>query len=166
MEDYNFLLQAFVEPILGNKITYAKQLYHFGKICLGTKFRGVFMADQIPTDLNKLRKYAIVNLDPHTEEGIHWIAIAFMKPNKVLIYDSFGKMNAVPQQILAIYPKSITTQPDVEQKVSEDNCGQRALAWLLVTECFGIHKAISIYDGVFFFGYCCVFSHFFFYSHC
>jgi len=52
-------------------------------------FRGCFPADKIP-DLNTYPAALIVNEDPSTERGTHWVAIFITNPDHVFYFDSFG----------------------------------------------------------------------------
>jgi len=101
---------------LGEGITYEDDLRNRGKTLFGSKFNGVYAADEP----RPFRGYNIINLDRSNEPGSHWVAEA-----NSLIYDSFGRNG-----ILRGSGSSQYTDPDAEQKVSEDNCGQRCLAWL------------------------------------
>ncbi len=142
---YQQLLWDVVVPELSNTTTFLRDLHAFGKKAFGTKFHGVYMRDQLPR-LGKRRAYAILNLDKSTNprNGSHWIALAFLKSKQLLVYDSFGSFHDVPKEILDQYPKSISTDPDAEQRSEETNCGQRCLAWLLHLELYGVNDAIRI----------------------
>ena len=100
------------------------------------------MADEIPSTISSSRPYAIINLDP--PPGTHWIAVAWVAPQSLLVYDSFGSIHPVPKALLQLYPKSRTTDPDVEQGLDETNCGARALAWLMLFDMFGAKSARHI----------------------
>lgn len=94
------------------------------------------MRDEIPADFNARRPFGIINLDDSDEDGSHWIAVAFQAPGHLLVYDSFGNLHRTPRELIQKYGKSTVTNPDAEQKLYEDNCGARCMAWLLMAELF------------------------------
>ena len=102
-------------------------------------------ADEIPSDINRARPYAIINLDRSTDqgEGSHWIGVAHTSQG-LLVYDSFGKMHDTPPELLHLYGKATVTNPDAEQSISETNCGARVLAWLMVVDLFGAKEAALV----------------------
>lgn len=54
-------------------------------------FGGVFSSDLLPKRIEKFSTF-IVNLDPHTMSGSHWIALKFNATEKsVRVFDSYGK---------------------------------------------------------------------------
>ena len=95
------------------------------------------MIDEIPDDLSDVCPYAIFNMSPSTHKtGTHWIAVAYQAPENLLVYDSLSCLQKTPKRLLRKYPLSEITDPDCEQSKTEDNCGARVLAWLLVAEVF------------------------------
>jgi hypothetical protein len=71
-------------------------------------FAGVYAIDKVP---QSTRRYQIVNTDP--VPGRHWFAVS---PDGC-VYDSLQKNGDLN---------------DVEQDTWEKNCGQRAIAWILL----------------------------------
>jgi hypothetical protein len=117
-----------------NTELHAKGLDYFGK-----KFAGVFAADQIPR--LPFGHYAIANLDKSNQPGSHWIALA-RSPKHYIVYDSFGRNT---KKILPTLTMSnIQTDNDAEQSPTEDNCGQRCLAWLLLFDNWGQRMAMKL----------------------
>jgi len=52
-------------------------------------FRGVYTSDLLPTSIQS--GTVIINADPHTREGSHWLAIHFNSPLSAAFYfDSYG----------------------------------------------------------------------------
>ena len=45
--------------------------------------------------------------------------------------------SGIPKEILARYPKSIMTDPDPEQKLIQEDCGQRSIVFIIMFELFG-----------------------------
>lgn len=135
---YQHLLRI-TKTMVGNKTTFGTDLNRTARQLFGKRFAGVFMSDKIPAHLQMANpRYAIINLDDSTEPGSHWIAVARTSwvTKKLLVHDSYGRINQVPPMIMRLYPRSVVTDPDVEQGLRETNCGARALAWLLMMEIF------------------------------
>jgi len=141
--DYNKILVE-VKKHLGNKTTYGHTLQHEAIRNLGYRFKGVFASDKIPK-LNKLRSFAILNLDNSNQPGSHWIAIALHKKD-LIVYDSFGRnhIDIIPNLKQEFRGRVKNTDLDPEQKKSEYNCGQRSLAWLIFFQKYGAEKAMLI----------------------
>jgi len=96
--------------------------------------------------LNGVKRYAIVNLDRSTQAGSHWIALAYHN-NKVYVYDSFGRQSTkiIPSLWTSGNVSTIVdAQHDAEQDMSEQDCGQRSLAWLMFFDKWGASNAILI----------------------
>lgn len=132
-------MRNIILPVLGNGTTFSLDLDKIGRRMFGQKFAGVFASDMIPK-LNNLKKFAILNLDKSTKPGSHWIAVAFDKGD-LLVYDSFGRK---AKNIIPALKGAIDSDLDAEQKESEDNCGQRSLAWLHVLDKHGRDAAMLI----------------------
>ena len=140
-KNYNEMLNL-IEKTMGNQITFTNDLEKFGKYVLGNKFQGVFPSDQTKK-LTILKPYSIINLDKSTQPGSHWIALAYdPTEDSVTVYDSFGrKSKKIIPNIYSLYSGVIDTEYDAEQRIREDNCGQRCLAWLMVYEGLGKEAA-------------------------
>lgn len=146
MEYYNEYLKKIVRPLLGNDTTYLNDLEKVGRKLFGVKFKGVYPCDKIPK-LNDLSPYCIANLDNSKQCGSHWIGIAKIHgKNECLVYDSFGRSYKKIIPILGYNGngKIINTDRDIEQKVLENNCGERSMAWLCVYDKKGYKTAKSI----------------------
>ena len=130
-----------VESLIGKGETYDQDLLKVGKEMFNKKFAGVFAADTIPKSTNF--HYCIANLDNQDEPGSHWVAMAKLPgPKKYLIYDSFGRKTSEILPELDIPHEQ--TEQDAEQVKSEDNCGARCLAWLIMFDMFGPDIATKI----------------------
>ena len=142
----NFYKQIIKEmnKFLGNDTTFANDLQKVAIKFLGSKFRGVFPSDRIPR-LNDLKKYAILNLDRSSQPGSHWIGVAYHNGNTI-VYDSFGRKTStiIPSLINSGNGRIIMTDDDAEQKIKENNCGQRVLAWLITFDRLGADMALLI----------------------
>lgn len=128
-----------MEKLVGNKTTYDIDLKKTGKKLFGKRFVGVFPSDKIP----KLKKnhMIIANLDTSIEPGSHWVGIVKDKKNITWVYDSYGRNIHKILPKLSGMVKLKSTERDIEQKVEEDNCGARSLAFLYVFDKHGIKYA-------------------------
>lgn len=142
---YNDILK-YMENVLGNSTTYSDVLQKAGISLLGHKFMGVFPSDKIP-NLNQIKPYAIVNLDKSGLPGTHWVALAYNdNDGSVMVYDSYGrKTSKILPYIMNMYGgRIVQTDNDPEQRLKENNCGQRALTWLKLYDLKGPELAIQI----------------------
>jgi hypothetical protein len=129
-------LLPLVEHYVGSGETSASTLAVAGTNLFGRKFAGVFAADSIP---KQHFKYAIVNLDNHDEPGSHWVGLARMGNGTYMVYDSFGRDTRKILPLIQL--KTIQTEPDAEQLKSEENCGARSMAWIIIFDTYGEHAA-------------------------
>lgn len=138
---YNKVLKTVVEPLTGVDTTYSDELNKVAKICLGSKFYGIYASDKIPV-LTEEKPYAILNLDKTGLPGSHWISIAKHGKN-TYCYDSFGRSASkiIPSLINSGNGKIINTELDAEQHDKEDNCGARCIAFLIVYDQWGAEMA-------------------------
>jgi hypothetical protein len=157
-EIYRRVLDDIVYPLLGKKTTWAKDLNRIGLKLFGKNFTGAHASDTMPqlginadgsettnNNINKFsRLYQIANLDDSTMPGSHWIALAFDVDTKnVWVYDSFGRKTSkiMPNLVKQYGKKLMQVDDDAEQKLSEDDCGARAMAWLYVFDRYGAEVA-------------------------
>lgn len=106
-------------------------------IATDVNFLGVFACNQLPTgDFYKLPACAIINTDPSTMPGAHWLAIYMMEDGTAAFFDSFG----VPP-MSEIFPPSIYSFlqkncPRIQysnrqvQDFTSDKCGQHCIFFL------------------------------------
>jgi len=118
-----------------DRVTYLDQLYKIGRKMFGNKFHGVFPSDKIPK-LNNIKRYCILNLDKSNEPGSHWVGLAKLKNGQTIFYDSFGRCHTkiIPDLNLSGNGRIVNSEKDREQKIKEENCGQRCLAFLAVVD--------------------------------
>ncbi len=139
---YNKALK-YIERFVGDDVTTSTDLHTFGKRFFGNSFKGVYASDKIPF-LSGISKYMIVNLDQSYLIGSHWVAVA-KKNNKLYVYDSFGrKTKKILPALFKKHLKVLDSEYDAEQKVHEQNCGARSLAWLFIFKEFGSTMAMKI----------------------
>lgn len=126
---YSQLLKSIVS-FMGNGITADDEIDQVGKALFSTKWNGVFTSDaKYP-----LKGYCVVNLDKSGQPGSHWVAIANGN-----VYDSFGRCGLLTRTGL-----TCAGDKSSDQKIKENNCGQRSLAWLLVYQICGLKGANKV----------------------
>jgi hypothetical protein len=142
MRIYNEILNDIVEPILGDQSTYLEEVNTVGKIFMGNRFKGVFSSDRIPK-LNAVESYCVLNLDKSYESGSHWVALARIDDKTSILYDSFGRKASKIIKSLSYSGNGriLNTQLDAEQHKKEENCGSRAISFLIVLDRFGLDIA-------------------------
>lgn len=135
----------YMQNALGNDSTFSNDLQRLAIQLFGDSFKGVYASNKIP-DLNEIKKYAIINLDNSNQPGSHWVAVAYSEEtDSIIFYDSFGRHSKkILPEIHDRYIKVVDTDSDAEQRIKENNCGQRALAWLLIYDRFGKNNAMLV----------------------
>ena len=135
---YNIILRK-VYKMVGKNSTTTSELMAAGRKVLGNDFRGVFPVDRLGMNtLSHTSPYCIVNLDSSHQTGSHWIGVAMRadRRKEFIVYDSFGRHHSQIVPSLK-YFDLISTDSDAEQRVSEDSCGARSLAWLIFVSIYG-----------------------------
>jgi hypothetical protein len=119
-----------------------KQLNKFGKKHFGDEFGGVFAENEkINFDDNK--SYYIFNTDPTWKDGTHWMGVYVNHKNKVItILDTFNRQSSklLPTLIIDARKNHFKCRKGAShllQRDSQDTCGQRSLAWLLLIKKYG-----------------------------
>ena len=136
---YNRILNELVIPLVGKNVTYSDQLNDIGKKLLNEKFSGIYSCNNIPL-LTRTKKYAIVNVDNSNQPGSHWVAVCKIN-GKTYHYDSFARDNKklMPSLSKSGNGKIVNVDiSDAEQKVIEDSCGARCIAFLLFVDAYGM----------------------------
>lgn len=123
---YNQLLSN-LEDALGNDITSGGDLDRIGSSLFMRKWKGVHAANE-PYDS---KGYNIVNLDDSGSPGTHWVAVA-----NGHVYDSFARCGIIGEA-----EDLCAGDGKADQKLKENNCGQRCLAWLCVYDSAGLSGA-------------------------
>ena len=141
IENINKIIIKDIEnKMKNNGTTFSSDLNNMGNSLFKKCWKGVMPKDMFRGLDNN--EYAILNVDTSSQPGSHWIAIA-KKNDKYYAYDSFGRPFDILMKIKG-YGKIKTDTKDAEQKISEKNCGQRCLAWLLIFKYYGPEKAMLI----------------------
>ena len=105
------------------------ELKRAGQTLLGSKLRGVFADSEAPESLEK-GEMALVNTG-EPGAGEHWLAVAYDQAGDV-VYDSLGGT------------EHGMTDPDAEQDADDEDCGQRALAWLVLVDNHGVDTGMDV----------------------
>ena len=89
-------------------------------------FLDVYASDPLPRSITKTCMF-IVNADPHTKGGSHWLAVHFRpKSSYAYYFDSYGIVPFVPD-ILAFVKRNCTTWDHNRrqlQSLTSDVCGK------------------------------------------
>jgi len=65
-------------------------------------FLGVYPSDLLPHSIHQQTGTVILNTDPHTQEGTHWLAIHFQpKSSTAFYFDSYGQQPSSDHKILS-----------------------------------------------------------------
>ena len=97
----------------------------------GSKFAGVFAPSE-SVKLSAETPYSIVNIKE--SPGEHWVGHVFdpEDPTTDMVYDPLGG------------DRSVKTDPDAEQSVTTDNCGQHVVAFLKLVDSQGVEAGATI----------------------
>ncbi len=133
-----------MESFLGIDETDTDQLNRVGFQYI-PNFLGTFARDHIPKNILP-NQSLVINEGKMSSGGWHWMALFCMPDGNFLFYDSFGRGHKTALKTNTINRKKITDadMKDREQIVKENNCGPRALAFLLVASRHGYHLASLI----------------------
>lgn len=118
-----------ITKIMGVDETDSQQLDAVGSELFGEKWMGCYSSDEI---YPREEGFYIANLDKRSEPGSHWVAI--VRRGKILyFFDSFARQQ---RHTLKLKDPNFVivseANPTIVQHARENNCGQRALAFLLV----------------------------------
>ena len=133
-----------IEDLLSNSTTNNIQLNKLGLLVLGNdKFLGVFSSNNSPSYVRENQCF-IINTDPSYSPtgGTHWVAV-YKHNKKFYYYDSF---NRDVRQLSKFWHKSniVNANIDRDESFKENNCGQRALSWLILATMYSPEKIMNI----------------------
>lgn len=100
-----------------------------------TKFCGVYAADTLPNVIHHYPCGLIVNTDPISEQGSHWLAMYFPSNDVGEFFDSYGyppefyKKNF--KMFLNSHTKTWTYNPRCLQSLNSSTCGQFCLYFIM-----------------------------------
>ena len=122
---YEQALRKVMDVIGHDGTTERLELKRAGQTLLGPKLRGVFANSEAP---DALRPGEMMVNTGEPGAGEHWLAVVYDAAGDV-VYDSLG---------------GGMTDPDAEQDPLDEDCGQRALAWLVLVDSEGIDVGMDI----------------------
>lgn len=95
-----------------------------------SKFRGIYMRDDLPSTPPRKEESAIVNLDSKVGTGSHWVCYR-KKGSHVLYFDSFGDLPP-PLELLRYWGPKATVHYNYKRKQSFNsfNCGHLCIEFL------------------------------------
>jgi hypothetical protein len=137
-----------IRKTLGNKAMNNIQIDDYCKRYLGKQYVGCFSQNNVPSNKLPSRCMFIFNQDISTGAGIHWIA-CFKQGKTYYVYDSFGRKST---SLVPIFVKQVIrsggnikdSDYSKEQSDYQEDCGERAIVFLICVRKFGIEKAIQI----------------------
>ena len=105
------------------------------------QFRGVCAADQLPKTVIAYPSAFIVNTDPASKPGTHWVAFYFSSQKKGEFFDSYGNepnyYNKKFEHFLKNHCSTWTYNHITLQSLSSRQCGNYCLFYLLY-RCRGV----------------------------
>ena len=144
METYSKALKI-IERELGVGVTADDELDRVGHFLFRDAWAGVAPADRLLA-LTPAKPFGIVNTRP--PPGEHWMGVCYEDKRHHIVYDSFGRQALrITSHPKKLAPRGIhieDTDQDAEQRLEEENCGQRSLAWLCVAALRGVDVARTI----------------------
>ena len=98
--------------------------------------RGVFAADQLPTNVVEYPSAYVVNTDPSYKLGEHWLAIFFDRNGRGEFFDSYGRAPGTYPRPIKIFLHRNSRLPWIynERQIQapySTTCGQHCLFFLL-----------------------------------
>lgn len=125
---YRRYVQEIADYLQHDTTTERSELNRAASHFLGDLYHGAFSVSEARNvTLAREKPYMILNTG-EVGRGEHWQAAVY-HPDGDILYDSLGGGD---------------TDPDAEQCSSEDNCGQRSLAFLRVVDTLGLDAAMDI----------------------
>ena len=99
----------------------------------GPHFLGVFASDQIPRRISQFPASLVVNTDPSSERGEHWVAFYFDKHGNVEYFDSYGfaPINCELMRFFESNGKNHTWNKVQLQGLKSNVCGQWCIAYIV-----------------------------------
>lgn len=96
-----------------------------------TAFMGCYSIDNLPLRVKQFPTSLIINTDPTTEPGDHWVAV-YMTKTKCFYFDSFG-LGIIDKSIIDFlkqFYKKVTINDECIQHYNSDKCGLYCIAFI------------------------------------
>jgi hypothetical protein len=129
--------------LIGAGTTDNIQLNNIGTYIFGNDYLGTFSSDKMPKNI-KNNQCFILNTDSSRSSNKfgHWVS--FYKLNgKLYYYDSFSRSKNVLTKLWKNKKMYNANKTDVDQAMTESNCGSRAISWLIVFRKYGL-KCVDV----------------------
>ena len=140
---YSANLRDAVRRIGHGRTTSSHELERVGQGLFKHGWQGVVPRDRIPA--RKPNTYLICNLDQSGKQKLfHWVCRYVDSEGTVAWHDPLGKGGKAQRQPLVRQVNSRWTEDDAEQGVTEDNCGQRCLAALMIAKQCGMEAFLAL----------------------
>ena len=141
LKEYNKCL-TLIENMIGNTTTNNLQLEALGKHLFDNRFLGVYSANTFPKYVKNNYMF-IINTDPISKPGQHWIA-CYKFNNKFYMYDTFNRNIKDLSKYWVHKTNIVSANKDIDQSLVEENCGQRAICWLILANQFMPNKIMYV----------------------
>ena len=129
LKDYEQTLMI-VEDMLGPGVTTNIQLDMLGHLIFGSDYLGTYSSDQMPKSV-KDNQCFILNTDSSRRKGTHWVAFS-KSDGKIWYYDSFRRTKKALSKFRGNKRMYSANTTDRDQSMTEQNCGSRALSFLVI----------------------------------
>jgi len=144
---FNYYKAALIDE-LGRKALDDVTINRIGRREFGSAWAGCHAIDQVKFKPNT---YQVVNTDPHTKSGTHWLAL-YQTRTKAYVFDSYGRsIPLLVSQLISSIKKhglelgATNRDPHMEQiGYTSEVCGHDSLAFLLVVRDLGIQRGSVI----------------------
>ena len=142
LKEYEQVLMT-LENIIGSGSTDNEQLDKLGSYIFGKDYLGTLCSDQMPKYIKNDQCF-ILNTESSKSKtnGVHWVGF-YKLNNKLFYYDSFSRSKTELSKYWKNKKMYNANTNDVDQAVTEQNCGTRSFAFLILMRKFG-EKIIGI----------------------
>ncbi|MEI6187955.1 MAG: hypothetical protein WCP46_05590 [Alphaproteobacteria bacterium] len=137
LKEYQQVL-IMCENLIGSGTTDNIQLNNIGMYIFGNDYLGTFSSDKMPKNIKNDQCF-ILNTDSSRSSNKfgHWVG--FYKLNgKLYYYDSFSRSKSVLTKLWKNKKIYNANKTDIDQAMTESNCGSRAISWLIIFKKYGL----------------------------
>ena len=115
-------------------------------------FCGVFPSNKLPTTIDKYPCGLVVNTDPSSEPGTHWVAFYFPSERKGEFFDSYGKPPEYYRNSFRDFLDKHSSEWNFNsrtlQSIWSDVCGQYCLFYLCQrSRGHGLSKIVHVFSS-------------------
>lgn len=137
----------YFEEQVGIGMTGEDTLRRAGREFFRKSFINVLASNEIPQRrYQKGIGYYIINNKPRGNTGEHWLGLIMTSDGSVIVWDSFGRdIKTLMPDLWGRYHKWIVIpDKDKEQKITQEDCGARCLAFLAIYDILGRNMAMLL----------------------